>query len=638
MIQLGPRHFLAERVEDLPAPRPGIIFKDCETRRRGDDVTQGGLNPYLGDRAAMWAIAFDDDGPAISVPIRMRSSPNLSLESVLRWQGDIVRQADRWVNHNVKFDAHFAAVDGVSFPETCQLVDTLTLSKLIDSDRMSHGLKELIREVLSRDTGSEERVQAWLDGVKLPRRKKARDYALVPSDILGYYACDDVLGNRDLYRHLLRVLPEQVVPTWQMEQQLTPVLWDMENVGLRTDKTELEFAKLKSLRKQILLATRVNELTGTEFADSASYSYALLVGKWGLPVLSRDKKSGNPSFNYDALLQYLAHPDVTSDPTKTETIKLILALRDEETFSSLFLDVFLEQRDENGYVHPMYNQLVRTGRMSCSEPNAQQFDKRAKGFVLTDGPGDAFMDSDASQIEFRVIVHYIKDEAAIKAYNENPRTDFHQWVAELCKIKRKPAKNINFAQAFGAGKGKIVAMLAADEDVITAVNAQLNEEIAAGALSEAKRLERYRQLSWDQGLEVYKTYHERLRTLKPTAQHAQNVARSRGFIFNIFGRRRHLPTRAAHVAFNTLCQGTAMDIIKRRMIATAPRYNPEMKKDGITLRANVHDAVLHHGPAEAVAKWSPWIMSQLEAPEPLLRVPVRWETEIKQDRWEALAG
>ena len=150
MIQLGPRHFIATSTADLPAPRPGEpIYLDCETRSRDESLRTGGLFPYLGDRAAMWGIAFDDDGPAVAVPIRMRDGKNLPVENVMRWLKDIIHSASEWRNHNVKFDAHFAAVDGV-MPET-KLVDSLTLAKLKDTDRFTHGLKDLCRDWLALD-------------------------------------------------------------------------------------------------------------------------------------------------------------------------------------------------------------------------------------------------------------------------------------------------------------------------------------------------------------------------------------------------------------------------------------------------------------------------------------------------------
>lgn len=635
MIQLGPRHFLAERVEDLPAPRKGEpIYLDCETRSRHDDLRSGGLQPYLGDRASMWGICFDDCGPAIAVPYRQRDGRNLPVESVQQWLADVLRSADEWRNHNVKFDAHFALQeDGVMAGGLPDLVDTLTLAKLIDSDRYSHGLKDLGREWLHADTSGEERIQAFLDSYKLPHRAKAKDYALVPTDLLGFYNCDDVLINRDLYAHCMREMPESVLPTWQMERQLTPVLFDMERLGLRVKEQELKVEKAKSMMRQIKMATRLNELTGTEFADSSAYSYSLLIGKWGLPILARDKKSNNPTFNADALKLYLVHPEVVMDAGRVEAVKTMLALRDEETYCSLFVESFLTNMDASGYVHSSYNQLVRTGRMSCKEPNTQQFDERAKFLVHADEDGCGFLDIDYSQIEFRLIVHYIKDEEAIKAYNENADTDFHEWVAKMCGIKRKPAKTVNFSTAFGAGKRNIVGQLAANEDIIAEVTSEIAAAIAAGEMTEDQRLKIFSEKTWARGEEIYTRYHERLPTLKKTADRANAIARQRGFVFNLFGRRRHLPPRAAHVAFNTLCQGSAMDIIKRRMIKTAPRNWPELAAAGITMRVNVHDAVVFHGPMAALREWQPAIVARLSEREPLLSVPLSCSAKITEGRW-----
>jgi DNA polymerase I-like protein with 3'-5' exonuclease and polymerase domains len=36
-------------------------------------------------------------------------------------------------------------------------------------------------------------------------------------------------------------------------------------------------------------------------------------------------------------------------------------------------------------------------------------------------------------------------------YRRNPATDFHNWVAEITRLERRRAKDVNFAKAFGAG-------------------------------------------------------------------------------------------------------------------------------------------------------------------------------------------
>ena len=60
------------------------------------------------------------------------------------------------------------------------------VQKLINSDRFSHGLKELARDWLTYETIAEDRVAAFLENYKLPRNAKARDYSLVPTDILAF--------------------------------------------------------------------------------------------------------------------------------------------------------------------------------------------------------------------------------------------------------------------------------------------------------------------------------------------------------------------------------------------------------------------------------------------------------------------
>jgi DNA polymerase-1 len=634
MLQLGDRHFLVESPADLPEPRPGArMFTDCETRRRGDDLTQGGLEPYLGDRACGWAVCWDE-GPAYYVPIRHRnSSKNVELGPVLAWLKRLVEVSKEWVNHNVKFDAHFAAVDGAVFK--CRLVDTMSLAKVVESDRMGYGLKMLCRDMLNIIQDSADRVGAFLRSYKLERNRRANDYALVPVDLLGYYGCDDVLNTRDLFVYLMSKLDPDVKPTWDLEQELTPVLWDIERIGLRTDRQELQLEQVKSLGRQIQMATRINALTGLEYVDSSAFSYELLVAQWGLPVLSRNKENGNPSFDKEALELYLVHPEVVHDNMKMEVLKTLTSLRKESTYCSLFVQTFLESADERGFIHSDYNQIVRTGRMSCRNPNAQQWDERAKYLVRTDSDGMAFLDADASQVEFRVIAHYINDADVINAYNTDPKTDFHQWVADLCRIKRKPAKTINFAMAYGSGQKNTIQALSGDPDVIAEVTGQLTTLLSEGRVQEANRLLVHKDLCAKKGAEIFRVYHERLPTLKPVTRKATDVARARGFIFNVYGRRRHLPPQAAHKAFNSLCQGTAMDVIKRRMLVTCERNWPELAAAGITLRANIHDALLWHGPKEEVRRMAPEILARLEVAEPKLRVPIRWDHKIVEQRWGA---
>lgn len=649
MIKLGPNKFLLERSSELAQVRgTGRIFLDVEGRRRGEELNEHGNDPYNGDTACLWSICWTD-GPAYAIPVRMRSATeslrNLEVQHVRDWLRDTLSNATSWANHNVKFDAHFAWVEaGAELPPDAAWECTLTQAKIYSSDLMSYGLKELSGKWLGFDTTQLDRVRAYLDGYHLPRNMKANDYALVPVDLLGSYGCDDTLMNRELFHYMEGKLHspdwQDLLPTWNMEKALTPCLFDMEREGLRVNSKATRVARAMAMHLQIKLATEISELVGDGFSNSPAFMYSLFIGKWGLPVLARTKPDkdgkggGNPSFDKDALKMYLSHPEVTVDPVKLDVVRKIQAFKKEQTFCSLFANVLEEKADRRSRVHPMYNQVVRTGRMSCKEPNAQQFDVRAKQLIFTDTPDHVFLDCDASQVEFRFIVHYLQNMDAVTAYNLDPRTDFHTWVAELCGIPRKPAKNVNFAHGFGAGMKKVISMLQGEETIIAEANAMIEDRIARGLLDPINRLQAFRQFTKRRGMEVYQTYHAKLPELKIMSKYAEERAKERGYIRNLYGRRRNLPSNRAHIAFNTAVQGSAMDLIKRRIIETAPRNWPELKTSGITQRANVHDSVVFHGLRDAVDEFRPAILEKLEAVESKLSVPIRWDSDICEVTWK----
>jgi DNA polymerase I-like protein with 3'-5' exonuclease and polymerase domains len=637
-MRFSPDKILVESASELPEPRDGVIFADCETRSRHDDLRSGGNQPYLGDRVAMWGVCWED-GPAYAVPIRMRDGRcNLDPEVVSRWLSDCLKKASAWSNAMVKFDAHFAHVEGVTLPRHYECVNTL--AKIIDSDRWSHNLKDLAREWLGASTRSEDAKDAFLEGYKLPRNAKAKDYALVPTDILAEYNCDDVLHTRALRKYCLEKLHADLKPTWEMEKQLTAALMAIELRGLRVDPKQLRMEQVKCLHAQIRLATRINELVGMEYAAGSEFPYALIMGHWGLPSLGTTA-AGNPSFDKDTLKLYLTHPEVVADAKKSETLKAMMAIKKEETYNNLFLSSFLEQVDSRGFIHASYNQMVRTGRMSAKDPNTQQFDERAKMLIHADEPGMGWADWDASQIEFRFIAHYMEDPRVLKAYREDPNTDFHAWVSATSGMKRTPSKTLNFSVAFGAGMNNTVGQLASDDDVVAAVNAQIEQELLERKFEADFRMKRFAQLTRERGMKTFRAYHDMFPSLKRVSDEAARAARRYGFVFNVFGRRRHLPVKAARNAFNTLCQGGAGDYVKRKLIRLENWDEP--KKDGVTLRVTVHDSIVAQGPSDALRRWEPIIRAELEKPilrddgEPYVSVPILWKGKITEDTWEKKA-
>jgi DNA polymerase-1 len=606
------------------------LYLDFETA--SFDRREKALKPYHGHKIAGICVTANEIPGAWYVPIRCSHKQwNLPLEPTLKWLKETILSCEEWVNHGVKFDAHFAKQDGIDF--ACKLVDTLSLAKVVQSDRYEYGLDSLSLEWLEEDISPlDARVQAYLTSCK------SKDYGDVPGDIIGEYGCQDALSTRKLYQYLLRRRHEQTVGIWNTEIALTPVLFDMEVAGLRVDPKELMTQQFLIFNEMLALEEQLHKLTGIAMRPHTNEDcFEVLCNKYGLPVLGysegSEKKIGEPSFDKDILISYLSHPLVQQSPELTDVVGKIQRYRKLHTLNSFFVTPYQEHQI-NGLMHSDYNQIVRTGRMSCRRPNAQQLSSAAKAFIRP-YDGCDLVRYDFSQIEFRLIVHYIQDEKAIAAYLENPNTDFHSWVAKMCGIPRRPAKNVNFCMGYGGGKKKVVSMLAANMELVGNLSAQVNELVLSGKIAESQRQQVFELLCTKRGEEVYQIYHDTLPGLKATTYRAARNLEARGYVFNAYGRQRHLPAKASFRAFNSIIQSCAADIQKERTVAIAPRYNKEIRDLGIVLSASVHDETLMNVPKAVSADPSAlkMISEMFENTTVKFRVPIKVSCGKSAENW-----
>ena len=580
---------------ELPTQLVGArtVFLDLETT--SFDVHEKALYPYAGHRACGVALTADAHEQAWYIPLRHRFSDgtpqrgNLDPEPVMRFVGDVLGAAQRWVNHNVNFDAHFLAVEGVTW--SCDLVDTLVLAKLIDSGRFgaAYDLSILAHDWLNLDIRANEiALDKYLATIKVGRRD-AKDYGLLPIALMAPYAACDVLTNRLLYIHEVNQRPEEMRTLWRTEIDLTSVLFDIERGGMRVDPDELRIEHAKALIGLLGLEQRLEELIGfTVNPRSPRQMYRLICDHLGLPVIAwtdpKKNKTGtsNPSFGKDVLQEYLIHPLVRDSEHATEVLTLLASISKAHAFISDYVEPY-QKHQVDGRMHPSYNQSVRSGRLSCRRPNAQNLNQRAKKLIHPD-PGDAFICFDYQQAEFRSIVHYIQAMNAIDAYAEDIETDFHHWVSEISGVPRKAAKNVNFATAFGGGKPKITKMLAGHPAIMEEMRPLCSNE------------DDFRRLCAQRAEEVYETYHRVFSTLKPKMSDYESRAKRNGYVRNRYRRRCHLDSKGAYKAFNRVIQSTIADLVKERMVALAPRFNPTLVQIGLRMCWNVHDEIGFTGP------------------------------------------
>lgn len=591
------------------------LYLDFETTS-GDPKLKS-LNPWHNCKILGIAITVDDEPHAWYVPIRHQAQ-NVEYTATRMWLIDILATAKKWINHNIKYDAHCCALEGVSFK--CELVDTLTLAKIIDSDRLTKGgysLTALSNAMLDEDnTVYERRIKEYL------RVAKSKDYGDVPADIMAVYACEDVLTTRRLFKYLDRSCPDQCRKVWNTEIDLTSVLFDIERHGMRIDRAELKQTELRTLHQMLTIEEKLHVLTGTIIRPHTNTDcYELLCGKYGLPVLGWTEKH-EPSFDKAALTSYLQHPLATEEVKAI--VELIRKYRKVHTLHGMFIMPY-QKLAVNGYVHSFYNQSVRTGRMSARNPNPQQLSSAAKALIHPD-PNHWLMSWDYSQIEFRFMVHYMKNKAAIEAYCNDPDTDFHVWVAEMCGVPRRPAKNINFAMGFGAGREKVLTMLQLDADLMN-----LTMKEARGNAAQ------FNQLNQARARGVYQKYHNALPELRLTSHRASMSAVARGYVFNAYGRRRHLPHFAAFRGFNSVIQGSAADLMKEAVVRTSPRFNPIIRSAGVSQVAVVHDELLLDVPEPDNPALLVELTTTMEQPSIDLRVPIRVVAGQSDQNWADMA-
>jgi len=631
---------LVQSLQELPdLSNAKHLYLDVETTSGNSSLDS--LNPWHHCEIAGVAVTADKQPGAWYIPVRHKASRwNLPLPNVQRWLKDTVTTCDEWVNHNIKYDAHCCTRDGAEFRG--RLFCTLTHAKLVNSDRHGYGLDDLSKDWLHEDISYyEQRVKAYLLGVCTHGSK---DYGDVPGDILGEYACQDVITNRRLHRYEEAKCPDQCRDVWETETLLTPVLYDMEVEGMRVRPLELQMKQLVVMHELLQIEEQLHKMTGTLIRPHVnSDCYDLLCTRHGLPVLGwtdtidPETEEHNPSFDKDTLKAYLRYPTVAVSAELTKIVQLMLRYRNRKTLLSFFIEPYL-QLNVDGVMHPMYNQCIRTGRMSCKKPNAQQLSLEAKDLVHPDD-GRFFLSADESQIEFRLIVHYINDANAIAAYAENPDTDFHQWVAEMCGIPRKPAKNVNFCMGYGGGRERVLSMLSSNMDLVGEL-VERAKQIQADPRWAGLTLEHiFDKLAQRRAVEVYDKYHNTLPGLKRASWRASDKIKSRGYVFNAHGRHRHLPEKAAFRAFNSVIQSDAADVMKEQTVAVAPRYNQTIRDWGIRIFASVHDETAFSVPQELRGdeRVFSYIASVLETTRVSYRVPFRVSMGASDQSW-AKAG
>lgn len=640
MIRFDNGGVLVQSVSELPRLEGGRLYLDFETTSGNPKIKS--TNPHRDCKICGIGITNDRTTEAFYVPIR-HNDPyrhyNLPVESVKEWLKDTFARHKFWVNQNVKYDMHALCNDlGIVFDGDVICVIN-ALAKLYDSDRVykgGYGLDVLSEQLLKKDIRKyEHRLSDYL--------VDTLDYGDIHPEVLGEYGCQDVFSVKELDEFFAANLPTEVHGVRDTEIKVTKCLFEMEQHGVRVAPIDIITTKIEVQMELLQNSVVFKELCGRYInSKSPEDMYDVVCNIFGMPVISYtneddDSLKSNPSFSTPTLREYYNYQ---AEDNFYKFLKLAIRDRELKTFFSLFLDTY-EREHIDGILHPDFNQNVRTGRLSCSRPNLQQLSKLAKALILPHAEGESIIRFDYSQIEYRTIVHYIRDMQAIIAFRKDPDTDYHAHVAEqmrrslgIASFSRKPAKQLNFQNAYGGGVKKQIQALSGLKEIVSYVESELKSNPRFLALPQEQQTEILKSRVAMLAEKTHKTYHQQVPTLKPTAKAAENACKARGYVFNLFGRRRHIPPEFAHIAFNALNQSTAADVLKWKMV----ELREALKGTPIKMLIQVHDELVFSGPKEIVEdpRCARDIAAILEEPieHIKLAVPLRTSGGISDKNWQ----
>jgi len=480
---------------------------------------------------------------------------------------------------------------------------TLTGAKLVNGNLYSYSLKNLARDWLKV---SSDKIKTWTEAKKYGyNSKEFYDYA--QNDSIW---CWDLweLEEKEIKKQNLEYL------FYEIEMPFTFVLRDLEINGVLVDRDKLNKLREKVVAKKIELESdmlkifglkhylQTNFLEGMEYVSPINFNSSpqlvrIIEDRLHFPIDVFTKK-GNPSIGIEYLLKH------------KEEHKFFSLLYDYKKVSKMlsgFIDSLPDYLSLDGRVRPSYN-LVRSGRLSCSDPNLQQLPNPKKEKLIVNyreifvpKKGNVFVRADFSGEELRVLAEVSKDKRMIDAFNNNydlhlltANTVFelslsdeelikgsqgHQEAIRKYSSQRHKAKNgVNFPIVYGTSEYGISKRLGVP-------------------VKESKR--------WIK--EFFKLYPG----IKEAVNNTVKELEQQEWVATMMGRRRRFPgynkcnwqekSKIRRQAFNHKIQGASADIGKIAGVKLL-RYLPEYNAKVVLF---VHDEYVFECPknvAEAFAK------------------------------------
>jgi DNA polymerase I-like protein with 3'-5' exonuclease and polymerase domains len=513
-------------------------------------------------------------------PVAHEGGGNLDRGIVERFIRRVLELPAPKIMHNAAYDLGWLLASG--FNVRGRIIDTMVAAACIDENRFSYTLNALGFDYL-KEVKSEQGLKEAAQDFNVHAKKELWK---LPAMYVGEYAEQDAALTLKLWQHFKIILRnEEVESIFELESDLLPVLVNITRRGIRFNRDKAQQLIDQMREREQALVKEIRKACRSPVDIWAAASIA--TGFDNLGIQYQRTTNGAPSFT-KSFLESHYHP----------ICKQIIEARELNKTHGTFLQPYLDFSEHDGRIHPHINQIrsddggTVTGRLSMSNPNLQQVPARhevigpmVRGLFLPE-EGQTWAACDFSSQEPRLLVHYASlldlpgADSMVSAYHANPRTDFHQMVADMANIKRKAAKTIGLGLMYGMGKQKLANSLDLPIDeaedlirnfhqnvpflrgTVDAVMRRIENRASGGAirtlLGRKCRFPLWEPTEWG--------VHKALPYEEAAAKYGQRIKRA-----------------MTYKGLNRLIQGSAADQTKRALI--------KLDQAGFTLLLQVHDEI-----------------------------------------------
>ncbi len=557
-------------------------------------------------RADLVGLSFSwQAGKGYYLPVRAPMGQNrLDMAKVKELIAPILADKKRYkIAQNLKYD--YLVLENAGMPVALaqgRVFDTMVASYCLHADRASHGMDAMAKDYLG--------IEPIPISALIGKGKNQLTFDMVDTQAACGYSAEDADVTWRLYEYLskrLDAMPDLKTLFETLEMPLVEVLARMEHNGVSLDTAILRKMSNTMSHTAQKLTDKIYALAGVPFnIDSTKQLGEILFDRLGLESVREGKTQR--STDADVLEQLKdAH----------EIVPLILEYRQLIKLMNTYTDKLGQLiNPRTGRVHASFNQTVTaTGRLSSSDPNLQNIPVRTElgrqirsAFVPADDSG-CILSADYSQIELRLLAHFSKDAALLKAFAEEQ--DIHRFVAsqvygvpldEVTGEMRGKAKGVNFGIIYGQGPFGLSKAIG---------------------------------ISQQEAKQFIADYFKRYPSIRAFMDDAIKKAKSLGYAETILHRRRpitgldsrnfNIRSQAERLTVNTVAQGSAADLIKMAMVHIQRRLDRD--KLPVKMILQIHDELVFELPQKGAKEHAEWITREMtEAIK--LDVPLKVDVSI----------